>query len=199
MTDKLTRNRHDVAKGSIKDIAAAEGKEEAEVLAEADAVILIDISSSMLDRMSDGSSKHEHAKKNVLQLQRDFVGKLAIVQFNNFPKLCLDGIIDGASGGTSLTPALEFIEPLDAMPDVRFIIVSDGQPQDGTRALAAANRFKSEIDVIWIGEDNDLQGREFMEKLASGEFHDKSSSPQMLGKAIAGLLGEPKTTVREST
>lgn len=199
MTNDLTRRNSNIAKGSISDVATNEGKSVGEVLSDIAAIILVDISGSMADYMSGGVSKWEHAKKAMENLQSTYAGKLAIVSFHTTPQLCIDGHIGEPTGGTQLATALDFVQSLTSMPGVKVIIISDGQPQDAYEALERAKLLTVEIDVIWIGEDNDLIGRDFMQSLATGAFHNKSESPALLGTTIAGLLGTPSSGVRESS
>lgn len=46
------------------------------------------------------------------------------------------------------------------------IVISDGLPQDGDRALAVAAQLPGTISVCFVGDEQDYQGAEFMQRLA---------------------------------
>jgi hypothetical protein len=48
----------------------------------------------------------------------------------------------------------------------RFIVISDGQPDSESRALAAAAKFTTRIDTIFIGPPGD-PGEVFLAQLAA--------------------------------
>lgn len=68
--------------------------------------------------------------------------------------------------GTDLAGALRFAKMAD-VPDMRFVVISDGQPNDREAALKAARQIKARIDVVFVGPERDSHGRDFLAQLAS--------------------------------
>lgn len=92
------------------------------------------------------------------------------------------------SGGTPLHLALDYCASLDAT-DV--LVISDGHPDNAAAALAAADRMRARIDVVYCGPENDHVGMEFMRRLARGggaAHHHSMAQPQQLISAVRGLL-----------
>ncbi len=93
---------------------------------------------------------------------------------------------------TNLAGALNEVQKLD--PGVTLVI-SDGQPDNASAALAAARQFRGVIDVLYIGPESDRAAIEFMKRLAAAaggdvRTHDVArlgNAQQLLGH-IAGLL-----------
>ncbi len=63
--------------------------------------------------------------------------------------------------------ALQFVQPADGT-GIRFILISDGLPDDAEATLRVARTFESHIDTIYIGPETgfDSHGREFLKRLA---------------------------------
>lgn len=68
-------------------------------------------------------------------------------------------------GGTDLTAGLRFIKMAD-VPEMRFVVISDGEPNDRQGALSIARTFLNKIDVIFIGNELDRSAIQFMNELA---------------------------------
>jgi len=75
---------------------------------------------------------------------------------------------------------------------MRFIVISDGQPDNEERALVVARRFASTIDVVYVGPEDDLAGgRRFLEKLAAvsgGQFTTSDRAHELAAKVERLLL-----------
>jgi len=50
---------------------------------------------------------------------------------------------------------------------MQFILISDGQPDSPEKALAIARTYKNKINVIYVGPEDNPQGRDFLTRLAS--------------------------------
>jgi len=152
--------------GSLGTIAQSEGTSIAELFISADVIIVVDTSGSMgANDSRRGKSRYEIALEELAQLQRDLPGKIAVVAFSDQVEFCPGGVPIFFRGGTDLTKALQFVKVADGL--VRFIVISDGQPDNEKTALSVASTFTSRIDVVYVGPESDLySGRAFLEKLA---------------------------------
>lgn len=164
----------------------------AEAFLSVDALLIVDISISMSteDIPVEGGlamrSRWEEANIQLENLQRKFPGRLAVVAFSTRAEFCPTGVLPGANGGTNLTGALEFVAPADGC-GIKFIVASDGEPDNAQSALAFAKTLTNKIDTIHIG--NSERGRKFLEELAhasGGQAMDKSVS--LLEEAVTLLL-----------
>ena len=82
----------------------------------------------------------------------------------------------GVSGsGTDLTAALKYAKIADEIPDMRFIVISDGEPDSQMTAKAAAAQYQNRIDTIYIGEETG-RGRSFLTELAEASGGSALSS-----------------------
>lgn len=92
-------------------------------------------------------------------------------------------------GGTPLAEGIDFSTSAGA---THLIVVSDGEPNDGPRALGAAKRFGGKIDVFYCGS-LPSRGEEFLRSLAAqsgGQCENVSLGvPKQLTSALKGLLG----------
>lgn len=180
--------------GSLKDVAARQGRSIEEILAQIEVVIAVDRSSSMAERTGGyaSQSKWEMAKEALDSVQASRPGKVLLISFGGVSwenpeeapvKYELDGHLPQAAGSTPMTQALELMEPFDGT-GATFILTSDGWPDNPESALEVAARFTTPIDCIFIGPAGD-PGAEFMKKI--GRTHT-TVQPAMLKPAIAGLL-----------
>ena len=73
---------------------------------------------------------------------------------------------------------------------MRFVIISDGEPDSEAEALDVASEFESRIDCVYIGPEFG-NGRDFLERLAeiSGGTYSKSKAPGLLAENVTLLLG----------
>lgn len=180
-----------IVPGSLSAISQATGKALAESFLSASVILLTDMSGSMgAQDAPGGKSRYEAAEAEVIRLQKDYPGKIALVSFSDHPAFCPAGIPNRMGGGTNMAEALEYILPADDT-GTRIILVSDGQPDSEERTLAVARKFKTPIQTIFIGPENDhAGGRAFLEKLAkaTGGTALKSQAPGMLGAQVEVLL-----------
>lgn len=176
------------AEGSVYNVANRQNMKVEEVIAKAEAVVLCDISGSMADHVAGGRTRWDFANEALESLQRKFDGKILLVEFHSFPRTVFDGHISRPTGGTNMTAALEHVKDFDGS-GMKFIVISDGCPDDEVSALAVARTFTDPIDVVFIGSDHETAGRDFLRRMASGQFLDKTDVKQLEAR-VAGLLGQ---------
>lgn len=187
MSNSITK----VAKGSLQDVATKENKSLAETFMNCDYIILIDMSGSMseMDALG-GKSRFDAAESELRKLQENLPGKIAVIAFSSWPTFCPSGIPTRLGGGTDMLAALQFVKCADDT-GIKFILISDGEPGQPQKTLALAKSFRSKIDTIYIGsEQNYTGGRDFLTQLANatgGKF-TRSDSPGTYEKEIMLLL-----------
>lgn len=176
--------------GSIADLAQKSNTSIAESFLNADVIIIVDTSGSMDARDSRGGrSRYEVALEELARLQKQLPGKIAVVNFSSTVEFVPGGVPVFLSGGTDLTRALEFVRVADGL--VQFVVISDGQPDNSVTALDTARRFKSKIDVVYVGPEDDYAGgRQFLEQLAraSGGKFVTADRARELATAVGTLL-----------
>lgn len=158
--------KNEIVIGSIADLAAKNNQSIAETFMSCDCVILIDVSGSMRDQDNTRVSRYDRACKALRDLQGSMQGKIAVVSFANEPLFVPSGVPAEPAGGTELGKALKFIHPADQIPDMRFILISDGCPNDPNEALKIAKTFKNRIDVIFVGNELESGAIDFLNALA---------------------------------
>lgn len=160
-------NQTAIIKGSIGAIAKQNNKSLAETFLSCDVIIIVDTSGSMDTNDSrNNKTRYETACDELAALQNSLPGKIAVLSFSNETSFCPSGQPFKYGGGTNLAGALKFAKVAD-FPGMRFIVISDGQPDSESEALNVARTYKNKIDVIFVGNENFPTGRIFLEKLAS--------------------------------
>lgn len=155
-----------IVQGSLGAIATQSGKSIAETFVNADAIILIDTSSSMSQEDSrGGNSRYEIACEELRKLQARLPGKLALLSFSDDVVFCPNGIPFNFGSSTNMVKALKFAKMGD-VKGMRFILISDGEPQNEEETLRVAKTYKNHIDTIYVGPEGG-DGQEFLMKLAS--------------------------------
>lgn len=160
---------YEITKGSIADIMRKGNVSLAESFLSCDCIILFDVSGSMWEEDGTGITRFDRGLKELKDLQASLPGKVAIVQFADHPDFMPGGVpsMFVSGGSTDLTAALRYILVADSIPDMRFIIISDGEPNNEMTAMQAASEFSNAIDTIYIGpEDDHHDGRSFLKRLA---------------------------------
>lgn len=156
-----------VVRGSLADIAKQYQSSIAESFLNADVIVIVDVSGSM--NQSDarnGQRRYDVACQELARLQAELPGKIAVVAFSNWVEFVPGGVPPFVGLGTDLARALRFVKVADGV--VKFIVISDGQPNDDEEALAIAQQFTSKINTIYVGPEDDFGGgRKFLEKLAA--------------------------------
>jgi Mg-chelatase subunit ChlD len=151
--------------GSLGAVATRNNTSIAESFLAADVIILVDSSGSMDAHDSrGGQSRFQVALDELTRLQADLPGKLAVVGFSSTVRFAPDGLPVFKGGGTNLSAALRFVAPADGT--VRFIVVSDGQPDSPQECLQIVSSWRSRIDTVYVGPESERSGALFLEQLA---------------------------------
>jgi hypothetical protein len=155
--------------GSLSAVSRAEGKPLAQTFIGADVVVLVDTSGSMGTRdTAQGLTRYDVACQELASLQASLPGKVAVLSFSgqNQVMFCPDGRPHNFGGGTDLAGALRFAKVAD-VPGIRFVVISDGEPDSEAAALSTARGYTNRIDVIYVGSELNPRGRDFLTKLAA--------------------------------
>lgn len=179
--------------GSISAVAQDSGRPLALAMMDVDAVVIVDTSGSMgVHDSRDGQQRYDVACQELAALQARMPGKLAIVSFSDTALLCPTGVPSYLGGGTNLAGALRYAKTFD-VDGVRFIVVSDGEPDSERDALTEAARISGRIDTIYVGPEMG-SGREFLARLAnaSGGKPVVAERALELTAAVTLLLDGPR-------
>jgi Mg-chelatase subunit ChlD len=135
-----------------------------------DCIVLFDVSASMESRDGKTETRFERGIKELKSIQETMPGKFAIVQFADRVEFMPGGVpVMGMSGsGTDLTAALKYAKIADEIPDMRFIVISDGEPNNELTAIQIAGTYTNHIDTIFIGCEDQYGdgGKDFLNRLA---------------------------------
>ncbi len=179
-----------VVAGSLSDMAARSNSSIAEAFVNCDTVVLCDVSGSMGAHDSrDSKSRYQVALEELAALQRSLPGKIGIVAFSGYALFVPHGAPPLMGASTDLAGALRFAKVAD-VPDMRFFVISDGEPDDATEALAVASTYLNRIDTIFVGDETHPCGRAFLEQLAaaSGGQSTTADRVQELASKVKALL-----------
>jgi len=179
-----------LVRGSLAQVARQSGFSLAETWINVEAVILVDISGSMnCEDAPGGKSRYAVACAELASLQASLPGRLAIIAFAQETCFAPSGSLPGTRGTTNLAGALKFARAADAIPGMRFILISDGEPDHEESALAEARLYRNRIDTLYVGPAGG-PGQLFLQKLAALKQGQALLKPQLSGLAsgLAGLL-----------
>lgn len=152
--------------GSLGAVAERDGKSLAETFLSADAIVVVDTSGSMEEMDArGGKSRYDVACEELRRLQRDLPGKIAVIAFSSWVQFEPSGVPTFLSGGTNLAEALRFVKPADGC--VKFVVISDGYPDNETEAVQVARTFESKIDTVYVGPEDERSGADFLKRLAA--------------------------------
>lgn len=182
-------NNVSLVPGSIAAVARGQNQSLAESMLSAEILILVDVSGSMNCPDSQGGQRrYSVACEELMKLQAAHPGKIAVVAFSSSVVFAPSGIPAFEGGGTDLAAGLRFALPFDGT--MRFIVVSDGEPNDRQAALNMATQFTSRIDTVYVGPEDDRSGARFLEQLAraAGGQHVKADRAQELAERVESLL-----------
>jgi len=158
-------NNTQLIKGSLGAIAQQNNQSIAETFINADVIIIVDTSGSMCAEDSrGGKSRYDVACEELKNLQASLPGKLALLSFSDDVIFCPSGIPFNYEGGTDLAKALKFAKVAD-VTGIRFIVISDGEPQNEEGCISVAKTFRAKIDTIYVGPEGG-DGQAFLRKLA---------------------------------
>lgn len=189
--------KYEITKGSVADITKNENMSLAESFMTCDCVVLFDVSGSMCCHDGKAEDRFTRGVNELKAIQGDYPGKYAIIQFADTVQFMPGGVpVMGASGcGTDLTAALKFAKVADAIPDMRFVIISDGEPDNSLTAKRAAAQYNNRIDTIFIGDESDrMSGRVFLEELAAASGGKAvTTAAENIAREVTLLLSERAT------
>lgn len=161
-------SQHSIVRGSVADLAQQRGVGLAESFLNVDKVILVDVSTSMeMHDASGGRSRYEAALTELAALQANLPGKVAVIAFSSSVQFVPGGAPPMLGGSTRLADALRFAKLVDA-PDMRFVVISDGEPDSAEAALEAAAEYRGRIDTVFVGPEKGA-GRDFLQRLANAK------------------------------
>lgn len=179
--------------GSVGAVAMAAGRSIAEAFLDVEAVVIVDTSGSMASRDSrGGASRYDVACQELAHLQAAQLGRLGLISFSSAAQFCPSGIPVNGGGSTDLAAALRLAKTAD-VSGMRFIVVSDGEPDSEKDALAEAARFSGRIDTIFVGPDGGA-GADFLQRLAAasrGRSVGADRAKELAAATTLLLAGEP--------
>lgn len=181
---------YQTVKGSLADVAKLNGKTVAESFLDADCIVIVDTSGSMeSEDAPGGKSRYSVACSELAALQSTLPGKVAVIAFSDSTVFCPHGTPAMMGGGTDLAGALKFAKIAD-VDKMRFIVISDGQPNDPSAALAVARSYVNRIDVIYVGSEISPHGRDFLTQLAKASGGQAVTADRVadLSKQVQYLL-----------
>jgi Mg-chelatase subunit ChlD len=183
---KMNELNKQTVKGSLLSQAANNQRSLAETFISADVIVLVDTSGSMGASDNTERTRYERACDELEKVQASMPGKIAVISFSDDVMFCPGGVPWNYSCGTDLTKALKFSKVAD-VEDMRFIVISDGKPDNETTALQIAKSYKNKIDTIYIGPGDESN---FLERLSSisGGKSANDFSAHKLEQTIYGLL-----------
>jgi Mg-chelatase subunit ChlD len=183
--------QYSIVQGSIGAIAKQTNKSIAETFCNADCVVIVDTSGSMsVTDSRGGRSRYEIACEELTNLQNSMPGKIAVISFSSDVVFCPSGIPFQFFGGTDLCKALKFAKIAD-VPGMRFVLISDGEPDSRDASLAEARTYQNKIDVIYVGPEDNPSGRDFLTRLANltGGQAMTADRAKQLQASVMQLLG----------
>ncbi len=186
----MSNQSNQIVAGSLGALAKQQNQSLAETFVNCDCVVIVDTSGSMHSQDSRGGrSRYDVACDELRQLQANLPGKIGVIAFSNHVMFCPGGQPVDFGGGTDLERALKFTKIAD-VPGMRFIVISDGDPDDREAALKIAATYQNRIDVIYVGPESMPAGRDFLAQLAkvSGGQAITADRAQELSKSVQFLL-----------
>jgi len=173
-----------LVKGSLAAVAATNGQSLAQTFISCDVIVLVDTSGSMgtMDSL-EGQSRYDHACRELATLQSSLPGKIGVISFSARVMFCANGIPFNFKSTTNIAEALKFAKVADIPGAMRFILISDGEPDDAKAALQMARAYANKIDCIYVGPLGG-EGRAFLERLAGasgGSFVTAAQAKELAG------------------
>lgn len=154
-----------ITPGSLSDLAHRNGAGLAEAFLSADTIILVDTSGSMNSRDGTSQTRYDRACAELARLQANLQGRIAVFAFSSSCDFCPGGVPTYFGAGTAMATALETVHPADGLVD-RFVLISDGAPDNALDTLAVARRFTTKIDTVFIGSEGE-SGADFLRQLSA--------------------------------
>ena len=175
-----------IVKGSLLDVS--QGGDPTQALMEAKLILVCDRSGSMVESDADSKPRYAVEDEVVKDLQGKYAGQIAVVTFSDSAYMCLDGILPYPEGGTNMSGALRFVQPV-VEAGIHAALISDGLPDDKEPVLYLAKQMKGFLDVVFIGKKGS-EGDKFMKEVAkaAGGSHETNEATKMLSKTLTHLL-----------
>lgn len=173
------------ARGSLQQWSVATGQPLAKVMLRVNACILVDCSGSMSAcDAPGGKERYTVACAELSTLQSELPGRLAIFGFHSMCSFFPNGQLPKPILGTDIANALTYCRHLDT-PGMRFILISDGEPDDAPAALQVARGYRNRIYTIYVGPRTfpACEGERFLQRLAT-----LRSGEAVTCDRLAGLL-----------
>lgn len=176
--------------GSLADMAKRGNASLAETFIGCDAVVIVDTSASM--DMADsrgGRKRYTVACEELAALQANMPGRIGVIAFSTSVVFVPGGQPPYLGGGTDLASALRFARIAD-VAGMRFIVISDGEPDNEAGALAEAAQYRGRIDTVYVGPEARPYGRDFLARLAaaSGGMSVTADRAHELAASVERLL-----------
>jgi hypothetical protein len=179
-----------IIKGSLGDVAKRENMPLAETWMGVNMAVVCDTSGSMhLSDSRDGQKRYDVMIHELEKIQNNYPGKVAVIGFSSGVEWYPNGVPYFEGNMTDMVKALQFIKPIDGL-DIAITLISDGSPDDKEETLRVAKGFKTKINTIYVGPEDDRDCRRFLEDLAqlTGGTYQSDFRVDQLENKIAGLL-----------
>lgn len=181
-----------VVTGSMLDEANKSGMPLANTWLNCKIVAICDGSGSMYAEDSRGGrSRFSILKEELIRVQGDNPGAVAVISFSNYTEWNPDGTPFQEGAGTNLKEALKFIKVIDGT-GIKILVISDGEPEDETGCINYAKTFQTKIDTIYVGPEDEHYGRDFLKRLADatgGQYQDDFTVDKLASKVTLLLSG----------
>lgn len=175
-----------IVPGSLSDVAMSSNHSLAETFLSCDTVVLVDCSGSMYAEDSRGGKRrYDVACEELAKLQARNSGKIGVIAFSDDAIFVPGGVPPMLGSGTALHKALRFARVAD-VPGIRFVVISDGQPDSPEEALQEASKYKARIDTVYVGPESERSGALFLARLAAA--HGGSQVTADRAKELASTI-----------
>lgn len=187
--------KYSSVKGSLQSIANKAGITVAQAFVNCEVVVLFDVSASMnTEDLFHGefnlTTRYKKACNQLAKLQAENPGAVCLICFDDKQTFESSGIARQPGGSTDIAGALRFVHKADDT-GLKFIVISDGEPDDDEAAIRVAKTFKSKIHAIYIGPEGGY-GADFLKRLsaATGGLFSNSGTAGIgqLSQTVQNLL-----------
>ena len=179
-----------IVPGSLGAVAKQNNMSVAESFLNVDALVIVDCSGSMdITDARGNQSRFDVACQELNHLQATLPGKIGVIAFSSTVVFCPNGVPHALGGGTDLAAALKFVHVADDL-GIRLFVISDGEPDDRGEAMKEARRFKSRIDVIYVGPEGGA-GAAFLAQLVAA-----TGGQQVTADRVNGLSNKVQLLLR---
>lgn len=183
--------KYSTVKGSLQSVANKGLITVAQAFIDCDVIVLLDVSASMtIEDHLDGNSRYKKACNQLAKLQAENSGKVCLICFDDKQTFEPSGIARWPTGSTDVAGALSYVHRADGL-GLKFILISDGEPNDEAEALRVARTFKSKIHTVYIGPEGGY-GADFLKRLSAatgGQFSNSGTAGiGQLSQTVQNLL-----------